>query len=840
MNASSSNHQTSWTTNQERTFTADTPGDYTYYKLVVTQAAGSNTYLGFREVDLIGVDYSPVGDFNLMLVLDENNATFKNGGFRHSICQANGEDLRFQSSAGAELKYEIASWNQSGKSIIWINVPSLVRNDKIVMRWGNSDSATPAYVSDGSAWNTYLSIYHLDQAQGLSAPDSGPHNNHAAIGDTLNEPTKSTTDIIGGSYEFPKNQNRDFRNSSVSGTMTLDNFALSAWVQATVNDAQDWHDYYGIDTTNGGQLRVEANNANPPRIHVPASTIVHPNLYSSDNDAGKLAAGEWNHLVFSGSSGKLNLYMNGVLNVSANFQESAQVSGIQIARANNNSAGAIHDEVAFHKVARHERWANATYKSQVPSNTFVNYGEFAGPPFFEESVTEFYAKKDLNMTAFTPTIFGGGSPSFTAAGLPPGISINSSTGEISGNTDEVGASTFTLTVLGSNAAGEVRSTAKTYTLKVSDPSAYPYKNNFTLSGYAGGSTVLTQFPVLLTFDTGITGFSYNSFASPTAGDLRFFGANGEELSYEIETWDPTGVSRVWVRAGSISGTGTVITAAWGDSSDVTAPAYVFDGSTWSNGYQAAWHFQNMSGVLTTDSSSNNRHLTAEGGASTGTGQVGNGIVLDGSNDQLEAIGYKGITGAAARTTETWVKTSSTGKALMSWGQDAVNAKWIWRNQGSGNLRVELNGGGRESNSAMNNNAWRHVAAVFPENATNLNSIKFYIDGVETGYAQSSTTLPATGDYLDVRLGNDHSNRRLNGSMDEARISSVGRSSVWIKASYDNQKSSSNFVTRGSVTGPRIVTSPLFVTATVGSSFTYNTSAVGSPSSYTILNLPGGL
>ena len=49
-------------------------------------------------------------------------------------------------------------------------------------------------------------------------------------------------------------------------------------------------------------------------------------------------------------------------------------------------------------------------------------------------------------------------------------------------------------------------------------------------------------------------------------------------------------------------------------------------------------------------------------------------------------------------------------------------------------RVELNGGGRESNSAMNNNTWRHVAAVFPENASNLNSIKFYIDGAETGYA----------------------------------------------------------------------------------------------------------
>ena len=283
----------------------------------------------------------------------------------------------------------------------------------------------------------------------------------------------------------------------------------------------------------------------------------------------------------------------------------------------------------------------------------------------------------------------------------------------------------------------------------------------------------------------------------------------------------------------------MITAAWGDASQATAPSYVFDGSAWSNGYQAAWHFQEMSGLLTTDSTSNNRHLTAEGGATTGTGQVGNGIALDGSNDQLEAIGFKGVTGGAARSMETWVKTTA-NQAFMSWGQDAVNKKWIWRNQGSGNLRVEVNGGGRESNSAMNNNTWRHLAAVFPENASNLNSIKFYIDGVETGYSSGYTTMPATGDYLDVRLGNDHSNRRLNGSMDEARISSVERSGDWIKAAYDNQKTSSNFVARGAVSGPRIVTSSLAVTATVGTSFAYNTTAVGTPSSYTILNLPGGL
>ena len=138
--------------------------------------------------------------------------------------------------------------------------------------------------------------------------------------------------------------------------------------------------------------------------------------------------------------------------------------------------------------------------------------------------------------------------------------LNSSTGIISGTTDEVGDSTFTVTVTGANAAGAVRTTSKTYIIKVSDPDSFPYKLDFTLSGYAGSST-LNQFPVLLTFDSGITGFSYNSLASATAGDLRFYAANGEELPYEIETWDTSGVSRVWVRANSISGTNTVITAA---------------------------------------------------------------------------------------------------------------------------------------------------------------------------------------------------------------------------------------------------------------------------------------
>ena len=70
-----------------------------------------------------------------------------------------------------------------------------------------------------------------------------------------------------------------------------------------------------------------------------------------------------------------------------------------------------------------------------------------------------------------------------------------------------------------------------------------------------------------------------------------------------------------------------------------------------------------------------------------------------------------------------------------------------------------------------------------------------------------------------------------------------RSADWAKAEYDNQKSSQTLVTYGSVTGPRIVTSPLTASATVGTSFSYNitaSTAGGAPTSYAAIDLPAGL
>ena len=89
----------------------------------------------------------------------------------------------------------------------------------------------------------------------------------------------------------------------------------------------------------------------------------------------------------------------------------------------------------------------------------------------------------------------------------------------------------------------------------------------------------------------------------------------------------------------------------------------------------------------------------------------------------------------------------------------------------------------------------------------------------------------------------HNTHFIQARFDEVRIANVSRTNDWIKASFDNQKSTgTRLVSYGSVVGPRMITSSLASTATVGTAYTYNTTAVGTDSNttYTIFNLPGGL
>ena len=126
---------------------------------------------------------------------------------------------------------------------------------------------------------------------------------------------------------------------------------------------------------------------------------------------------------------------------------------------------------------------------------------------------------------------------------------------------------------------------------------------FTVARYNGGTEVQTNFPVLVRLSTSITGFDYGDFynasVTPTDPDalklvdIGFVDAEGNGLAYDIDTWNPSGESLVWVNLPRMTN-GTEF-AMWYRSSK-TGKALNPD-NVWTN-YAGVWHFREDYGTET--------------------------------------------------------------------------------------------------------------------------------------------------------------------------------------------------------------------------------------------------
>ena len=105
---------------------------------------------------------------------------------------------------------------------------------------------------------------------------------------------------------------------------------------------------------------------------------------------------------------------------------------------------------------------------------------------------------------------------------------------------------------------------------------------YPFSWYAGPT--VADFPAPMTLRAGENGFSYDGFAAADGSDLRVKDAEGNLLPHEIERWDPSGYSIVWVKLPAISPAATV-TLSWGD---LTAAASA-DG-VWDDDFLHVFHF----------------------------------------------------------------------------------------------------------------------------------------------------------------------------------------------------------------------------------------------------------
>jgi hypothetical protein len=119
---------------------------------------------------------------------------------------------------------------------------------------------------------------------------------------------------------------------------------------------------------------------------------------------------------------------------------------------------------------------------------------------------------------------------------------------------------------------------------------------------------LVNFPVLVKLEDGVN-IDYSK-TNNDGSDIRFVDTDGTELSYEIESWDETGDSYVWVKVPQIdSGDQDYIYIYYGNTS-ATDNQNAID--VWSNGYTVVFHLSEDSGTTVYDSTSNSNDGTLVG------------------------------------------------------------------------------------------------------------------------------------------------------------------------------------------------------------------------------------
>ena len=322
-------------------------------------------------------------------------------------------------------------------------------------------------------------------------------------------------------------------------------------------------------------------------------------------------------------------------------------------------------------------------------------------------------------------------------------------------------------------------------------------NNTNVGGFAPAET-LSNFPVLLVLNS--TNVDYSS-TQDDGGDLRFFDADGTPLAYEVERWDETGSSYVWVKVPQIDiGATDSITMYYGN-------AAVADGedqsAVWAGtGYRAVYHLDDATPTVE-DATSTNYDGTATNGASGGQpGRIGLAYGFDATDDYINLGDDRSfLDGASAATFSAWVNLDD---------NDGLNPNIILSASinnggapsGTSRMAIELDPFGdvkfivRSDDSAVTTvfttgtpvtaGTWHYITGVVD---VVTDQVTVYVDGVARPITPGPYTLPGAAfpnspsASASIGSSDEGAGPYFDGRIDEARIATSARTAGWIQAEY---------------------------------------------------------
>ena len=372
---------------------------------------------------------------------------------------------------------------------------------------------------------------------------------------------------------------------------------------------------------------------------------------------------------------------------------------------------------------------------------------------------------------------------------------------------------------------------------------------FTVAGYTG-TEVLTNFPVLVRlkeYDSstgeGVQGFLYSDFNYTDGADLCFIDMETNGIPYEIDTWNRSGESLVWVTLPRVTnGTEFVM---WYHSV-ASGAATVSTGDPWRD-YTGVWHMNDTAntGVLLKDSTTNGLGASVTSGSfAQSNGRIGGsriptktGTSKDAQCIEVSLSGSKKTAVDNLNTAENgnkfsvalWVKPEkySTGQTnpqsaylvgrkvadgdgcwAIQYHYDSTshyNMFRLWASETSDkDVKVFTVDTSVIPNSAAANGNWYKLYVVY-----NGKTMTFYVNG--NAYSASATAKnPAANGNNNLFLAGTSGTgtRDFRGEMDEVRLRAGVSSADWVKADYDTVEKA-NFLLAGKVETVEIVEKPVF-------------------------------
>jgi len=274
--------------------------------------------------------------------------------------------------------------------------------------------------------------------------------------------------------------------------------------------------------------------------------------------------------------------------------------------------------------------------------------------------------------------------------------------------------------------------SSTITIIVLPPfsSGYCYRKKITIdSDQVGGTANLSNFPILISItDTDLRTTVNSGNVEDTNGfDITFTSADGTTgLNHEIISYNAsTGEYAAWVNITSVAyNVDTDIYIYYGNSSASGNPSST---STWNADYVAVWHLEedpngDVAGSIL-DATSNDNDGQPQGTMTTAdlvTGQIGNSIDFDGTNDYITVPDA-----ASLRVTDNsitlsaWVDTegdldNDEGFILKGANNDESYLLGT-NNNGASNeqLRGRINNSGNNfQGGTVSTNGWHYVTVVY--------------------------------------------------------------------------------------------------------------------------------